>query len=188
LELERDLGTAVNTPENLLLLMRIAADRGEFKLAAHLVGAAEARGDWRTRAGAGTERAGHENAIAGLRTNLGGTAYDAAWASGRTMSIDRIINEVRRLEVDPTTVAERAAERLGLSPRELEVVRLMSEGLTDRQIAERLFIARKTASNHVAAILEKLGLESRSAVGAFAVRHGLVAPVTPAPAVPAPKE
>jgi DNA-binding CsgD family transcriptional regulator len=187
IELERDSGTDFENVDTLLMLMRLAAMRNETELGARLVGAAEAHGDWRTRRSSISSVAGHEAAIAGLRVSLGSAAYDAAWAEGRAMSLDQIIAAVRRLEVDPTAVAQRAAERLGLSPREVEVVQLLSEGLTDRQIADRLFIARKTASNHVAAILEKLGLEKRSAVGAFALRNGLVSPAASIAIGPAPR-
>jgi DNA-binding CsgD family transcriptional regulator len=62
---------------------------------------------------------------------------------------------------------------LGLTPREGEVLRLLVGGLTDRQIAEALFVSPRTINGHVANILAKLDLESRSAAAAYAVRHGL---------------
>jgi DNA-binding CsgD family transcriptional regulator len=62
-----------------------------------------------------------------------------------------------------------------LSARELEVVGLLVEGLTNAEIAERLYIARKTAAVHVSNILTKLGLRSRGEVAAWAVRTGVVA-------------
>jgi predicted ATPase/DNA-binding CsgD family transcriptional regulator len=56
---------------------------------------------------------------------------------------------------------------LGLTPRELQVARLVKAGLTDREIAERLFITRRTAEWHVKQILNKLGFNSRSQVAAW---------------------
>ena len=56
---------------------------------------------------------------------------------------------------------------LGLTPRELQVARLVRAGLTDRNIAERLFITRRTAEWHVKQILNKLGFNSRSQVAAW---------------------
>jgi DNA-binding NarL/FixJ family response regulator len=50
---------------------------------------------------------------------------------------------------------------------------LLAEGLTNAQVAERLFIARKTAAVHVSNILAKLGMRSRTEVAAWAVRSGL---------------
>jgi DNA-binding CsgD family transcriptional regulator len=60
-----------------------------------------------------------------------------------------------------------------LTAREVEVLGLLAEGKSDRDIAEALFISRHTARNHVANILAKLGVSSRSAAAAHAVRFGL---------------
>jgi DNA-binding NarL/FixJ family response regulator len=56
----------------------------------------------------------------------------------------------------------------------LDVLRLVAEGRKDREVAETLFISRRTVTTHVTNILNKLGAESRSAAVAYAVRHGLV--------------
>jgi DNA-binding CsgD family transcriptional regulator len=61
-----------------------------------------------------------------------------------------------------------------LTPREVEVLRLVAQGLTNRQIAEVLVISERTAINHVSHIFAKIGVEHRSAATAFALRHGLV--------------
>jgi DNA-binding NarL/FixJ family response regulator len=60
-----------------------------------------------------------------------------------------------------------------LTPRELEVLRLMAAGLENSQIAQQLVISPRTARNHVASILEKLHLENRIQAAVFAVKHGL---------------
>ena len=61
-----------------------------------------------------------------------------------------------------------------LTAREREVAALIAEGLTNGQLAERLFISPKTAAVHVSNILTKLGLSGRAEVAAWAVRHGVV--------------
>jgi DNA-binding NarL/FixJ family response regulator len=58
-----------------------------------------------------------------------------------------------------------------LSKRELEVLRLVGEGLTNREIAERLFISPKTAEHHVGRIYGKLQLRTRTELAAYAVRN-----------------
>ncbi len=58
-----------------------------------------------------------------------------------------------------------------LSRRELEVLRLVGEGLSNREIAERLFISPKTAEHHVSRIYAKLGLSTRAEAAAYAARH-----------------
>ncbi|AQA25614.1 bacterial regulatory, luxR family protein [Rhodococcus sp. MTM3W5.2] len=62
---------------------------------------------------------------------------------------------------------------LGLTPRELEVLRLVAQGLSNRGIAEELFISANTAGVHVSRILTKLGAASRTEAAAAAHRHGL---------------
>ncbi len=68
----------------------------------------------------------------------------------------------------------RAAEEL--SGRELQILRLVAEGLTNRAIGQRLFITEGTAKNHVHNALRKLHLENRSQAAAYVIREGLVAP------------
>ncbi|HEY3073487.1 MAG TPA: AAA family ATPase [Candidatus Limnocylindrales bacterium] len=71
--------------------------------------------------------------------------------------------------------------RLGFTPREEEVLRLVAGGWTNQQIADRLFISRKTASVHVSNILGKLGVDSRVEAAAIAHRLGLGADAPPPP-------
>ena len=71
--------------------------------------------------------------------------------------------------VQPTTHAT-----AGLTKREREVLRLLTEGLTNPQIAQRLVVSLPTVSTHVASIFNKLGVNSRSAATRYAVEHHLV--------------
>jgi predicted ATPase/DNA-binding CsgD family transcriptional regulator len=61
----------------------------------------------------------------------------------------------------------------GLTAREVEVLQLVAQGLTDRQVAEQLIISRRTVSTHLSAIYGKLQVNSRSAATRFAIEHGL---------------
>jgi DNA-binding NarL/FixJ family response regulator len=69
--------------------------------------------------------------------------------------------------------AARADGPAGLSPREVEVLRLLARGMTNREIAETLVISERTAINHVSHIFDKLGVENRAAATAYAHQHGL---------------
>jgi DNA-binding CsgD family transcriptional regulator len=89
----------------------------------------------------------------------------ALWPGWRR---DRAEALVRRLEGNGARVDGE------LTPREREVAALIAEGLTNSQLAERLYISPKTAAVHVSNILMKLGLSSRAEVAAWAVRHGVV--------------
>jgi DNA-binding NarL/FixJ family response regulator len=62
----------------------------------------------------------------------------------------------------------------GLTPREVEVLRLLARGLSNKQIAERLVISPKTVANHVEHIYSKIEASTRAAAGLFAMQHGLL--------------
>ena len=67
----------------------------------------------------------------------------------------------------------RTGDELGLTPRERDVLALIAEGRTDRQIAEALFISPRTVAMHVSSILAKLGVTNRGGAAAVAHRHRL---------------
>ena len=62
----------------------------------------------------------------------------------------------------------------GLTAREIEVLRLLARGLSNREIAERLVISPKTVGNHVEHIYAKIGASTRATASLFALRHGLL--------------
>jgi len=74
---------------------------------------------------------------------------------------------------EPGTSASQAYP-MGLSEREVEVLRLVTEGLTNTQIAARLYISPKTVSSHLVSVFGKLGVTSRASATRFALEHGLV--------------
>jgi DNA-binding NarL/FixJ family response regulator len=61
-----------------------------------------------------------------------------------------------------------------LSPREVEVLGLVAEGLTNAQVAQRLFLSPRTVQRHLNSIYHKLGVSSRTAATRFAIEHGLL--------------
>ncbi len=99
-----------------------------------------------------------------------------------------ITEEAKRGALDPDAVAaildaaglpRRAPPRerpAGLTDREIEVLRLMGEGCSNRDIAERLVISTRTAEHHVQHIYEKIGLSTRAGAVMFALQHDLIAP------------
>ncbi|HJW60122.1 MAG TPA: response regulator transcription factor, partial [Actinomycetota bacterium] len=82
----------------------------------------------------------------------------------------------RRGRLDLGVVLPAPRTLAGLTPRELEVLRLLVEGRSNRQIGEQLFISDKTASVHVTNLLSKLGVHSRLEAAAMARRLGLEQP------------
>jgi DNA-binding CsgD family transcriptional regulator len=96
-------------------------------------------------------------------------------ASPLLAEIDAVSSRTRVSIQAPTRVVleESSAERLGLTPREAEVLALVAAGRTNRQIGEELYVSDKTASVHVSNILRKLGVNSRVDAAAVAQRLGI---------------
>jgi DNA-binding NarL/FixJ family response regulator len=77
-------------------------------------------------------------------------------------------------ETDEPAVDPAAWEQFGLTERELEVLKYLTEGLSNREIARQLFISPKTASAHVSNILRKLAVQTRVEAAAVAFRLGFI--------------
>jgi non-specific serine/threonine protein kinase len=116
-----------------------------------------------------------DRATAGSRAALGDGRFDELHAAGMALPLNAIIAEAMRVGIPPpgTGPGIPAAARHGLTPRETEVLVLLAAGRSDREIADVLFVSRHTVGNHVVNILGKLGVPSRAAAAAYAVRHGL---------------
>jgi DNA-binding NarL/FixJ family response regulator len=82
-----------------------------------------------------------------------------------------LIRQLRRLNATTTVRSDRPA---GLTPREIEVLRLIAEGLSNHDIAERLYISQNTAANHVRSILTKTQAPNRTKAAIFAAENGLL--------------
>ena len=80
---------------------------------------------------------------------------------------------LRRLDPRPPPAGD--GDPTALTPREREVAALLAEGLSNAEVARRLYISTKTAAVHVSNILAKLGMASRAEVAAWAVRTGIAA-------------
>ena len=159
-------------------LAEVAVAGGQLNRAALLLGAANALIDTiQVRALVNHEQ--YERVVAATRRALGERAFLAAQATGRRLTLAEAIAEAASaascFAADPSAepASSAVAAHAGLSEREAAVLRLLVEGHSDREIAARLSISPRTASHHVAAILGRLGVESRTAAATRAVRLGL---------------
>jgi len=112
-----------------------------------------------------------------LRTVMGDGAFDAEYASGRTLDLAQVLAELGPQDVaagQPQDAAASGADVALLTPRELDVLKLVAQGLSNPDIARRLVLSEHTVHRHLANILRKLGLSSRAAAAAWGVRAGLV--------------
>ncbi len=158
----------LGAPDVLELLATLAVDAGDYRQAARQFGAAEAI---RRRIGAVRFKIHDENcnaSVARARDTLGRSDFDAAWAEGAALSTDEAIAYAQR----GRGKRKRPAKGWGsLTPAERDVVRLVSEGLANRDIAARLFISARTVETHLTHIYTKLGLTSRVQLVQEAARH-----------------
>jgi DNA-binding CsgD family transcriptional regulator len=116
-----------------------------------------------------------ELSLAALRTALGEDAFEATWAEGSALSQEAAV--IAAGGVIPASAMMPEVRRFGasaLTAREREVLRLVADGLTDRDIAGALFIGRRTVSWHVSTILNKLAVATRREAVAQARTAGLV--------------
>lgn len=96
-------------------------------------------------------------------------------SAGEQLMSPREVVEAVRLAARRRRAEGEVRERLGkLTPREKEVLGVLAEGLSDKEIAERLHVGRGTVRTHVESILAKLGVASRLQALVFAARHGAV--------------
>ncbi|HEV2744011.1 MAG TPA: response regulator transcription factor, partial [Rubrobacter sp.] len=100
-------------------------------------------------------------------------SWTAAWAEGRAMIPERAVEYALEQEAAPEPAAPEKYPA-GLSAREVDVLRLVAAGLTNAEVAGKLFLSPRTVNWHLGSIYRKLGLHSRTEAARFAVEHGLL--------------
>ena len=151
--------------DGLEILAGLAAEQESFDAAARLFGAAQAARD---ATGYGWSVAERDADLGALRTSMEPAAFQLVWDEGRTLTLADAVAYARRRR------GERRRPAIGwaaLTPAETQVVRLVKQGLTNPEIAERLFISPRTVQAHLTHVFAKLGISSRSALAAEAARH-----------------
>jgi predicted ATPase/DNA-binding CsgD family transcriptional regulator len=169
-------GFPAGTAWNLQGLVRVAARRAAWAHAARLTGVMDVLGKTLLSAPPIMITA-YEAEVATVREALGEPAYARARAEGRALSPEQsiaaalVVTDAADELAPPATPSRDIGP--ALTPRERQVLLLLADGRTDKEIAADLGIRPKTVGTHVSAILAKLGVESRTAAAAQAVRCGL---------------
>jgi predicted ATPase/DNA-binding CsgD family transcriptional regulator len=167
------------TPYGLEGLASVVATRGEVVWAARLWGAAEA-----IREGNGfpmppVDHLGYEQAVASARAQLREDACTIAWMEGRTMTPEQALaarGPVKLPTPEPSLAPPAKSVPTypdDLTAREVEVLRLLAQGLTDAQIAAQLVISPRTVNTHLTSIYSKIQVSSRSAATRYSIEHQL---------------
>jgi predicted ATPase/serine/threonine protein kinase/DNA-binding CsgD family transcriptional regulator len=160
----------------------VVAAQGEPVWAALLLGAAESLREAIGIPLPPVERLTYERNVSELRNRLGDKTFSFAWAEGRTMTPEQALAAKSSVvtpqppgaKQSPISPAKPTATYPnGLTTREVEVLRLLAQGMTDAQIAEQLVISPRTVNNHLTSIYQKIQVSSRSAATRYAIDHGL---------------
>jgi non-specific serine/threonine protein kinase len=179
LALPAHLTTPFDVARCLAGLAAVAAGAGQPERAARLYGAAEAR-----QAAAGValppaDQTEIDRRLAAAGARLGATLFVAAREAGRALPPQQVTAAAlaaasAAADARPRPPAPAKPARPGsLTAREAEVLHLVAAGKTDRQIAADLVLSEATVGRHLANIYNKLGVSSRAAATAFALREGL---------------
>jgi DNA-binding CsgD family transcriptional regulator len=181
LALGREFGFKRIIPSSLEGLAALVIHQGEPTWAARLWGAAEALRDTMGTPIHPVYRPAYERSVAAARASLGEQAFAAAWAQGRAMTLEEVLaarepatpTPAPAGQPSPPPVMARVTYPDGLTAREVEVLRLVAQGLRDTEVAERLIISPRTVHAHLVSIYGKLGITSRNAATRYAIEHKL---------------
>ena len=175
LTVSAELGNESDVVHCLEGLAAIAGAEGSIVRAVRLWGAAEALLE-EIEVGVHTyvpDRSLQQSQVAAAHARLDEEAFEAAWAEGRMMTSEQAIQYALEQEAAPKQAAAEA-NSAGLSAREAEVLRLVAGGLTNAEVAEKLFLSSRTVDWHLGTIYRKLGSHSRTEAARFAAEHDLL--------------
>lgn len=168
LTLLSESGAFLRVPITLECLARLGAAEGRSLIAVRLFGAAQAIREDKGIARWPVFAVGYDDAVARCREALGDNDFDTAWQEGAALSVSEAIAYALRGRAGrsrPTTGWD------ALTPTELDVVRQVRAGLTNRDVAARLLMSPRTVQTHLTHVYTKLGLASRLQLVQEAERH-----------------
>jgi len=162
-------------------LARVAIAQSQPKWAVHLLGAAALLREALGVSPPASHLTNYERTAATSRAQLGEERFAAAWAEGREMTLEQVLAEQahatppEQTSTVPTiphptdTAAPPPTYPDELTPREVEILRLVASGLSNARMAEQLIISPRTVHAHVRSIYSKLGITSRAAATRYAI-------------------
>jgi predicted ATPase/class 3 adenylate cyclase/DNA-binding CsgD family transcriptional regulator len=177
LALNKEIEYRPGIADCLVGLAAVAVAAGSATRAARLLGAAEPHLDSMRGYMPKSDRDNYDHTLAAARAQLDEAAFTAAFARSRELPLAQAIAYAQTQPLEPDTPPPRPAPEAypaGLTGREVEVLRLVAQGLSDAEVAEELVISPRTVNGHLRSIYSKLDVSSRTAAAHFAITHNLV--------------
>jgi predicted ATPase/DNA-binding CsgD family transcriptional regulator len=185
LELGEELGAKSTVSESLEGMACAAGIKGQDERAARLFGAAQTLQKATGYHQAPAQRALREPYLSAARAQLDEAAWEAAFAEGQAMTFEEAVEyslsteEPSATTLPSTTTGQSSFSSArehpaGLTPREVDVLGLVAEGLTNPQVAQKLFLSPRTVQRHLNSVYRKLGVSSRAAATRLALEHDLL--------------
>ncbi|MEM8532991.1 MAG: tetratricopeptide repeat protein [Chloroflexota bacterium] len=183
LKLRQKIGDKQGIAESLEISARLAYKQKDFLRATVLCGSADAL---RETIGAPLpirERSNHQHLIDKIKNSLASEEFSSMWDRGRGLTPEQALADkpqsvpVIHSDMQTSSVVtehEVGTVPAGLTSREVEVLRLVAQGMTNAQIADQLILSRLTVNAHLRSIYSKLDVNTRSAATRFAFEHELV--------------
>jgi DNA-binding CsgD family transcriptional regulator len=175
----QELGDQRNTVHLLEDVAHLALQTGQAEQATLLFCAVDTLRDAKGHGLLTIHRTRHGQGRDEARRALGEAAFATACETGSRLNLEQAmalaLASLAAVTAQPVAPAlPPSAQDLGLTQRELEVLKLLTEGMSDREIAESLFLSPRTVGWHVTHLLTKLDVPSRTAAAAAALRLGLI--------------
>jgi predicted ATPase/DNA-binding CsgD family transcriptional regulator len=171
LRLKEPFGDRMGMAMSVEVVSWAESEAGHSAEAARLLGAVQVALDSIGASLFGHLREDHDRCLARTRESLGATAFERAFEEGSAMRFTDAVALALGRSTSAPAAADTHGEAVRLTRRESEIAALVAEGLTNREIAERLVMARRTAEGHVARILDKLNFTSRKQLAAWVTEH-----------------
>jgi len=179
LPLWQDLNSQENISEWLADAATLATAVGSLALGVRLMASAVTLRDAVKHAFTLPERAAYERAEQVQREAMGKGGFDQAWQVGTAMSVQQAVADActfldQLQEAITASGPDHGPNRFGVTARERDVLRLLVQGQSDKEIAESLFIGVRTVETHVSSLLGKLDARNRAEAAAIATREHLL--------------
>jgi non-specific serine/threonine protein kinase len=179
LTLRQETGEKEGIATALEGLAAVGGTHGHAESAARLCGFAESLRTQLSAPLTPIDRTYHLHTVAAIRAQLDEPTFLKAWTVGQAMTLEEAVAQGLQVQAQEHTPpmplpAPPPQDSFGLTPREIEVLRLVTQGLTTTQIAQQLIVSPRTADAHLRSIYTKLDVTSRAAATRCAIEHQLI--------------